>query len=86
MRVPTSPQVLSCHAMRRFALALLAGACLQIAAPAHSATPVGCAFIAAETPTVKRSADESPAATSGAERLYGALVRIRAVAAAKCAQ
>lgn len=80
MRLPTSPQVLSCHAMRRFALALLAGACLPIAAPAHSATS-GCAFIAAETPTAKRSADESPAATNGAERLYGALVRIRAVAA-----
>ena len=80
MRVPTSPQVLSCHVMK-FALALLAGVGLQIATPAHSAKSEDCSFIAAEGPTVKRSADESPAATSGAERLYGALVRIRAVAA-----
>jgi S1-C subfamily serine protease len=65
----------------KFALGLLAGFGLHMAAPAHSAPSVGSAFIAAESPTVERSADESSAATSGAERLYPALVRIRAVAA-----
>ena len=80
MRLPNSPRVLSHHAAK-FALALLAGFSVEIAAAANSAPSVGNTFAAAESASVERSADDSPAATSGAERLYPALVRIRAVAA-----